>query len=292
MVPVDDPTAHPAIAHLPVPPADPDAEARLADLLDPSGTLAEAMRRFTDSAALSAADALTLAERLVDVLGRRTSEDLEGVEPGTAEVVLGAVDVRSSGYFVDCGAARSRLVLGNDRRWTVLEVIEIVTRELYPGRHLARVNRPAMPAEEPSAEATVLRGMELVGREVLLGDHELAWEVDRLGRRLGRRWDADRQLAVRRALEDLVPAVAHALVKRDDLCPAPSIPIDALLPSELEREQGPKRAVAWLARAGAPGLVREWLTVTGQTGGLRRLVTEPLTPVALRHEVEVGREAR
>jgi hypothetical protein len=145
---------------------------------------------------------------------------------------------------------------------------------------------------EPTPATTVSAAISSLGREVLLTDAELESELASAARRNGGRPELDRESAVRRAEQLLaaVPANVALSVLRD------GVPRDeardylrevALLEprraeSEIARLASPFSSVLAFAVPGAVRLAREWLEVTGQTAGMRRLVAEPLSPAALR----------
>jgi hypothetical protein len=132
---------------------------------------------------------------------------------------------------------------------------------------------------------------------VLLGDFELAAELRRIGRELGRRWETERELEVARARERLAAAVANAaLLLHHDGLPESEVRAylaeTALLEADvverlLARFADPLGRVEPFARAAGPPLVRDWIAAVGQTQGLRRLLTEGIAPAQLRMETGV-----
>jgi hypothetical protein len=200
--------------------------------------------------------------------------------------------------------SRTRLRLNVGVPWSLDELVRAVAGEAYPGRHAAHVTRIAgvregrddelLAATRWTPEETVLAGVAGVGREVLLGDFELAAELRRIGRELGIRWDAERELEVGRARERLGAAVANAaLLLHHDGLPESEVRAylaeTALLEAdEVERLMlrfaDPLGRVEPFARAAGPPLVRDWLVVSGQTAGLRRLLQDGTAPAQLRAE--------
>lgn len=203
--------------------------------------------------------------------------------------------------------SRTRLHINLSIAWSLDEIVRSVAGEAYPGRHAAHAARTAAVHDgrddellawlHPSPEATVLAGVAGVGREVLLGDFELAAELRRIGRELGLRWETERELEVARARERLAAAVANAaLLLHHDGLPESEVRAyladTALLEADaverlMARFGDPLGRVEPFARAAGPPLVREWLAAVGQTGGLARLLSEGIAPAQLRMETGV-----
>ena len=246
----------------------------------------------------------TAVERLLAVLRDRARHDLALPmdESVLLEPVHDASTWRASGAFGE--VSRTRLRINLSASWGLDELVRAVAGEAYPGRHAAHVARAASVRDgrddellawvRPSPEATVMAGVAAVGREVLLGDFELAAELRRIGRELGLRWETERELEVARARERLSAAVANAalLLHHDGLPPSEVrayLAETALLEADaverlLTRFADPLGRVEPFARAAGPPLVRDWLAVVGQTTGLRRLLTEGIAPAQLRME--------
>lgn len=245
-----------------------------------------------------------VAETLADLLRERATSDL-GLPSGES---LAFDPIHAAGEAWHARAhpeppLRTRLELNLSTPWSVDEVVRAAGGEAYPGGHAARAMREAAAGQtrqellawiRPSPDASIAIGIATAGREVILGDFELAAELRRIGRQLGLRWDPEGALEVRRARNRLDAAVANAtLLLHHDGLPASEIraylsEMALLEPAAAERVMSlmadPLRRVQPFARAQAPALIREWLVQVGQTDGLRRLMTEPLTPGQLRIE--------
>jgi hypothetical protein len=247
----------------------------------------------------------TAVERLMTTLRDRARTDLalssgESVTVEPMHDAQAAWHVRST--FESPSHTRLRLNIGV--QWSLDELLRAVAGEAYPGRHTAHVarmvavreghNDELLAATRLTPEETVLVGVAGVGREVLLGDFELAAELRRIGRELGIRWDAERELEVGRARERLGAAVANAaLLLQHDGLPESEVRAYladvALLEADaverlMLRFADPLGRVEPFARAAGPPLVREWLVVFGQTDGLRRLLRDGVAPAQLRAE--------
>lgn len=268
----------PAMVDAAAPTADPAAPGRLDALLPGPGSLSERLREHEAATTLPPEAVAPVASDLVRLFHDRAADDLDlppGTEPPTVE--LGAGPRRPSLHD-------DRLRLSDNRRWTAGDLLLAVREAAVPGGSLAARLRPERPSWRPSPATTVEQGLWAVGPEVLLGDHELAHELGRIGRRAGVRWSGDLIVAVRRALDDLAPHRAAAALEPDGA----RARLQGLGFSD---EEAARLAARWtdpfaradvLARAAGPPLIRGWLVRVGQTAGLRRLLTEHLTPAELR----------
>lgn len=188
------------------------------------------------------------------------------------------------------GLAGDRVLLASDRPWAIGRLLRALRSAAIPGGYLAGRMRPGGASCGPGPQSTVDHGMWVVGPEALLGDHELAHELGRIGRSVGLHWSGERIVAVGRARDDLAPAYARvALSGQQD--PAA---LRALGTSDddaarlLTRWADPLARAEAAARAAGPPLVRGWFIRVGQTAGLARLLTERLTPSDLRAESRGG----
>jgi hypothetical protein len=185
------------------------------------------------------------------------------------------------------------LILNSYATWTVERLVHAISSEAYPGRHLARLMRPPAPEFEPSPDTTIDRGLAGVGREILVADHELAHEIERIGRAVGARWNGEGIVAAGRARAVLAPnfaAAALAAPSRDVRDELSSLGADPLAAEVLIRRwQDPLARAHSVARAAGPPLVHAWLAAIGQTMGLQRLLSERLVPSMLRAEAIDGR---
>ncbi len=275
-----------------VPPIDDSAVARLEGLLPPGRTLVERLAADEAATRLPRRALLPAADRLIDLLRRRSSEDLD--LPADHRLEVRVVEEAAAPWSVrlESSSLPARLVLNASVAWTADGLIRAIGSYGYPGRHLARLMRPASAEWSPSPETTVESGLGAVGIEVLLADHELAHELERIGRAAGVKWDAGRIVAVRHALDDLAPSYAAAAVGdqadvREHLLSLGANPQAADALAAAWRD--PLARAGTLATAAGPPLVRAWLAAVGQTTGLRRLLTEHLVPTMLRAEMDDAR---
>ena len=266
------------------PPLDDSALSRLDELLDGAGARSERLAIHDAGATIPPQALEPAAVDLLRIFHRRATEDLD--LPVGHELALAVIGGPGDGWRSKLGSGT--LTLNGGARWTVDRLVHVVSSQAYPGRHLAGLMRPSGPEWSPSPRTTVDCGLAAIGREVLLADHELAHELDRIGRRAGLNWSGRRIVAVRRARDDLAPAyVAAALASpsrnvQGELAAlgADAARTDALL----TRWRDPLARAHCLARAAGPPLVRAWLVTTGQTIGLQRLLGERLAPTTLRAE--------
>lgn len=277
-----------AIADVPMPEPDPAVPARLDELLPGDGPLAGRIAAYRASVRIPPDNLAQAATRILDLLSGRAVEDLD--LPDEAQPPLAVSVGRLGGEAMAVVGHEPRVVVDDASAWTPDELAAELARHVVPGRWLAARLRGVVTVE-PSPATTVDRGRESVGREVLLADHELSHELTRLGRRLGARWNGDRMLLVRRALDDRAAAVAAVALAAE---PGPRPTMAELGFDELEARRmvagwaEPMARVDALASAAGPPLVRAWLTTQGQTAGLRRLLHEPLVPTELRADLEVA----
>ena len=274
-----------AIVDVSLPPLDPTPLARLNEQLPGAGPLAE-RRAAHDVATSLTPDALrSAAEELLRVFRRRAVEDLE--LPIDHALALAVVERPAEAWHVRLAPAV--LTLNASAGWTADRLIRAIPANAYPGRHLSRLMRPPAPEWSPSPEMTVDCGLAAVGREILMADHELAHEIERIGRLAGLRWSGERIVAVSRARADLAPmfaAVAHGLPFQDVRRELFVLGVDAQRSEALiTRWRDPLERACSLARAAGPPLVRSWLAATGQTTGLQRLLAERLVPTILRADM-------
>ena len=275
------------------PPLDEPALERLEELLPGGESLVDRLAAHDRAMRLPQDVLRSTAQRLIDLLRQRAAEDLE--LPAEHHVGLQVVEGPGMawGARLDSSTPPARLVLNGRAGWTADRLTRAISSLAYPGAHLARLMRPPAAEWSPSPETTVDSGLAAVGREILLADHELAHELERIGRGAGLSWDGNRIVAVRRALDDLAPAYAAAATGRDGdtrrrLASLGADPQAAEALVEAWRD--PLERATTLARAAGPPLVRAWLVETGQTTGLRRLLTERLVPTMLRAEIPNARD--
>jgi hypothetical protein len=280
--------------------------------LPPGPSLRARLATHREATAIPAEQVPAAAERLVAVLRGRTVDDLgtDATLPPGEGLSLDPVHESGAAWHTRASPAPgglTRLELNLAAAWSLGELVRAASAETYPGRHLGRAMREASAdgrSDEalawcrPAPESTLAHGLAVVGREVLLGDFELAGELRRIGRELGLRWEVERDIEVRRARERLAAAAANAsLMLHHDGLPEPEVrgylaEVGLLEAGEvtevLDGLADPLRRVEPFARAQAPSLVRGWLVTVGQTDGLRRLLVEQLTPGRLRDEAGVA----
>ncbi|MCV0402334.1 MAG: hypothetical protein K5924_01355 [Chloroflexi bacterium] len=266
------------------PPADPGVVERLEELLPGGGTLADRLAAHDVSSIVPPESLAAVAERIVALLHARAAEDLDlavGVGPPTIEIATAS---QPSGLVGD------RVVLAVHRPWAIGKLLRVLREAAIPGGYLASRLRPPGSSWWPGPQSTVDHGMWTVGPEVLLGDHELAHEIGRIGRTVGLRWSGERIVAVGRARDDLAAAYAAvALAGPQDVAALRGLGAsDDDAARLLARWTDPLARVEAAARAAGPPLVRGWLVRVGQTVGLARLLTERLTPSDLRAESSGG----
>jgi hypothetical protein len=267
-----------------LPPIDDSALPRLEELLPSGGSLADRLLAHVAATSVPAHALRGAAHRLLTVLRDRALEDL----PLPAATGLELVIVERAGQDWQASLEPGRLTLNASAAWTADRIARTISANAYPGSHLVRLLRPPVPEWSPSPQTTVDRGRAAVGREVLLADHELAHELDRIGRDAGLRWDGTLIVAVGRAIDDLAPAVAaaaNAAPDHDVRARLVALGMGAEAADALAiRWRDPLARAASVGRAAGPSLVRDWLVGIGQTPGLQRLLSEHLVPTMLREE--------
>ena len=276
-----------------VPPIDDNAVPRLEELLPAGRSLVERLAADEAATRLPGRALLSAANRLLDLLRRRSSEDLDLPADHRLEVRVAEGAAAPWSVRLESSSQPARLVLNASVAWTADGLIRAISSYGYPGRHLARLMRPASAEWSPSPETTVESGLGAMGIEVLLADHELAHALERIGRAAGVGWDGNRIVAVRHALDDLAPAYAAAAVGdqrnvRRRLLSLGANPQAADALAAAWRD--PLARAGTLATAAGPPLVRTWLAAVGQTSGLQRLLTEHLVPTMLRAEIPDARD--
>jgi hypothetical protein len=204
------------------------------------------------------------------------------------------------------GGGRSVVLVNVDRPLTIGSVMDLAASEGYPGRHAeASVKDDLLVAvghaelaliANLSPQALVSAGMAGLGREVVMSDQELWFELRRLAQSVDRRLDPAAELAIQRARVLLRPALGNAAVAlhRDGEPVAlvrSYLAEVALLPDEILDETVSRLADAALrtepfTQIEGRRLVSEWLEVHGQTHGYARLLAEQQTPGTLRSEME------
>lgn len=272
-----------ALVGAPLPPIDAGVTARLDDLVRGTGTLAERLATHRAATAVPADVLQQVMSRMLTLMMQRAADDLElSMDVPSLEVELGAGGEGACWYRIDRAGETDRLVVNADRRWTAGRVLRASGAAAM--RHLASLLRPVRPAWQPGPQTTVDIGTAAVGREVLLGDHELGYELARIGRGVGIRWSGDQVVSVQRTIEELAPALAVLAISRDgDMRAFARLGLSPVEADALRaRWTDPLARADRVARAAGPPLVRRWLVTTGQTAGFGRLMREWLVPIELR----------
>ena len=275
------------------PPMDDSAVARLEELLPDGGSLVERLVAHEGASRLPPAVLPSAAATLLALLRRRATEDLELPADHRLELQVVVQVGEPWRARLESSPPPARIVLNAGVAWTADRLTRAISSLGYPGSHLARLMRPPSVEWSPSPETTVDSGLAAVGGEVLLADHELAYELERIGRAAGMHWDGNRIVAVRRALDDLAPAYAAAALGADGEVGGRLFSLGAdpqAAEALVEAWRDPMARATALAEAAGPPLVRAWLVTTGQTTGLQRLLTERLVPTMLRAELPDGRD--
>lgn len=266
-----------------VPSIDEAAPARLGDLVAGSGSLADGLSAHREATTVDRAILPRVMASVMTLLWQRGRDDLElsGDLP-SPEIGTAHDGSRSPWFWIDPLGGTGRLVLNVDRHWTAGRVVRVATAASM--QQLAGLLRPARSEWQPSPQGTVDHGLQAVGREVLLGDHELAHELSRIGRSNGLQWSGERIVAVERAIDELTPALAAMAIAGDHDAPGLGrLGVGLERAHELSvRWRDPLVRADCMASAAGPALVRTWLVRIGQTNGLGRLLREWLVPTELR----------
>ncbi|MEO6577411.1 MAG: hypothetical protein ABIO99_00720 [Candidatus Limnocylindria bacterium] len=272
-----------ALVGAPLPPIDAGVTARLDDLARGTGTLVGRLATHRAATAVPADVLQHVMSRMVALLLQRAEDDLKlslGIPSLVVELSAGGEG--SAWYRIDRTGETHRLVVNADRRWTAGRVLQASGSAAM--RHFASLLRLPRPEWHPAPQTTVDIGMAVVGREILLGDHELEYELARIGRGAGIRWSGNQVVSVQRTIEELAPALAAlALSGGSDVRAFARLGVS---PGEADalraRWTDPFARADRVARAAGPPLVRQWLVTTGQTAGFGRLLREWLVPTELR----------
>lgn len=271
-----------------LPPIEDAALARLDELLPGPGTLAGRLAAHDAATRLPPKAVRSVAEPLIRLLHGRAVEDL--ALPAEHRLELEFVELNGSSQLsLDSSSRPPHLRINANAAWTVERLVQAISSETYPGRYLASLMRPPSAEWSPSPQTTVDDGLAMVGREILLADHELAHELERIRRAVGMSWNGDRIVAVGRARDGLAPAYAAAAIASQNEDVRPRLAALGSDPATAEalvaRWSDPLERATSIARAAGPPLIRAWLAMVGQTTGLQRLVSERLVPTMLREEM-------
>jgi len=265
------------------PSIDEAAPERLGDLAAGSGSLADGLSAHRAATTVDRAILPRVMAPVMTLLWQRARDDLElSREMRPLEIGTAHEGSRSAQFRIDRLDGTGRLVLNVDRRWTAGRVVRVAAAASM--QQLAGMLRPPRAEWQPSPQGTVDHGLQAVGREVLMGDHELAYELGRIGRSNGLQWSGERIVAVERAIDELAPALAAMAIADDRDAPGLGrLGVGLERVHELSaRWRDPLARADCVASAAGPTLVRAWLVRTGQTNGLGRLLREWLVPTELR----------
>lgn len=283
-----------------------EAARRMLDAALPGGApLRERLAAHDLETAVAPGEVMSILSRLSDGLVKRTHAQLWLPQDGSITFDE-AHHVPWGSLLRYAGDGRSVVLVNVDRPLTIASVMDLAASEGYPGRHAEASVKDALLVAAGHAElslianlspqALVSAGMAGLGREVVMSDQELEYELQRLARSVDRRLDGAAELAIQRARVLLRPALGNAAVAlhRDGepVAEVRSYLAEvAMLPDEMLAETVSRLADAVLrtepfAQIEGRRLVSEWLEVHGQTHGYARLLAEQQTPGTLRSEME------
>jgi hypothetical protein len=203
------------------------------------------------------------------------------------------------------GNRRSQVRVNLGLPVSLARVVELAAHECYPGHHAEAVVKDALLVGTGHAEATlqldlapeavVREGMATYAREVVMGDAELAAELERVARQLGLSVDIGAEMIVQRAQRLLTPAIGNAALRLHVDGQAPEavhrylgevgLLADAQLEATFSLISDPTWGRYFFTYIEGRRLVGEWLVREGQTRGYGRLLAEQLTPGQLRSAV-------
>jgi len=203
------------------------------------------------------------------------------------------------------GAGRSEIRINLDRSVTLGDAVELAAHHGYPGHHADASVRDELLVSAGCAELSlaahlspqevVSEGMASLGREVVMGDAELGFELRQLARRLRLPVDVEAELIVQRARKLLAPAIGNAAlalhvegqpvaVVRSYLSGVALLDDDTLA-TTISLLNHPARRTQPFTVIEGRRLVSEWLELQGQTHGFGRLLSEQLSPTQLRADL-------
>lgn len=285
------------------------AHAVLHDVLPGGPSLFERLAAHERATTVPADRLVRSVEWMAHVLRRRTREDV-GLPEGESVAVVAAGPPSWGDSAVYLGDLRTRIEVNLDLPATLGTVVHLAGHEAYPGHHVERASKEvalwrarelgeAAVACSLTPASAISEGTADIGRGVVLTDGELGSELRDLVRALDlpiAAADAEREVEVgfaRDLLRDLGADAALAVHQHD----RPEAEVRAMLaeralwsPELIEHElRALHRDHGWAAFAFAytagRRLIGPWLESQGQTAGLRRLLTEQLSPGRLRAEL-------
>lgn len=203
------------------------------------------------------------------------------------------------------GAGRSLVRVNVDRPVSFAALVDLAAHDGYPGHHAEASVKDAVLVSAGHAElsltmatspqALVSEGMGGLAREVVMSDQELGRELLRLARSVDQRLDVEAELVIQRARRLMMPAWGNAAVAlhRDGepidqvraYLAEVALVSDDRLDGTLTRLTDVASRTEPFAHIEGRRLVSEWLELHGQTHGYSRLLSEQLTPGALRSEL-------
>jgi hypothetical protein len=280
------------------------AHGSLEAVLPGDGSLRDRLERHQEATRVPQDLVIAVLGSFADVLRRRTAEDL-WLPDGESIEVVAAHDAPWGAYATYLGGLRTRIEVNVDLPQTLAGLAYLAAHEGYPGHHADRATKDArLPFGESrmnclfTPEAAMSEGMADIGREVVMSDLELGAELQAVARRFGLPMSAglaERSVVVSRARDVLRSASVNVALKLfSEGQPVHDVRAwlaDVALMSEqrIDHELRTLRDPLWATTPFtyhlAPTLIRPWLETQGQTRGYARLLSEQLSPAALRAEV-------
>ncbi len=205
--------------------------------------------------------------------------------------------------FLGNGVTRIRVNI--DLPMDVAGAALLAAHEAYPGHHAEHVVKEKTLVREAglgeatlrtmsTPEATLSEGQADVAREIVMGNLELAAELDRVGREVGVEADWPAVVAIREAHAALQDALGnagillHAGGRSEADVRAYLSDVGAVSGERLDHVMRVLRDPVngtWFPYTEGARLIRPWLETQGQTSGFWRLLSEQLTPATLRQEL-------
>lgn len=214
-----------------------------------------------------------------------------------------AVHDRPWGAFAQFrGSGRTRVELNLDLPTEVSAVAFLAAHEGYPGHHADHVVKEVTLIREAglgeatlrtmnTPEAVLAEGLADIGREVVMSDREFAVELGRIGRAVGIDGDWETAMRMRVAVNELQLAMGNAAImlhhhgRPDAEVRAYLTEVGMVAADRLEHSMrvlhDPVNRIAVFTYTEGARIIRPWLEIEGQTGGLWRLISEQLSPAVL-----------
>jgi hypothetical protein len=277
------------------------ARRMMAGALPGQGSLQSRLLAHEQRAIIPADEVVATLRSLSEVLRRRARTQL-WLPPGESVTIEGVKEGDWEAEMRYLGSGRSLVRVNLELPVTIGQAVEMVAHECYPGHHAEAAVKEAVLVAAGHAEVslrldlapeTVVReGLATYAREVVMGDAELAVEVERLARQHGLSVAIGAEMMVQRARRLLVPAVGNAALQLHVDGQAPEAvrryltDVALLTDARLEAVMSFLGDRTWqsyiFTYIEGRRLVGEWLERGGQTLGFARLLAEQLTPSQLR----------